>query len=414
MNLLKYSPIAFIFVLLTLGIGSCSDEDSSYTGNDNNYASSFKVEKRNDMRIFVHYMPWFQTKDFSGEWGMHWKMDRCNPDNIGEDGKRDIASHFYPLAEPYDSSDPVVLDYHALLMKYSGIEGVLVDWYGSRSGAESTEALFDAMIRAGLQLGVVYEDRNNLDRASSVSQKIKWGQDDMVYLYNHFFKHPNYITIEDNPLLMCFGPIDVSIDNFKRAPTMWSEIFSPLMIRKKFPCFLTLYGASKNANDERNMNAMGEFTWVNANNAAFIDELSSRYSFYMGSAYPGFKDFYKEGGWGDNMTSVDYRDGQEFRDQLAVADAKKIPMVQLVTWNDFGEGTQIEPTQEDGFKYLEIVQDFAQVKYDVSVLKSIYKHYTLRRKYADTPSVYAKLDEAYKAFVELDPFRAEEIMNSIN
>lgn len=121
-------------------------------------------------------MPWFQSKEFSGEWGMHWKMDRCNPDNIKADGKREIASHFYPLAEPYDSSDPVVLDYHALLMKYSGIEGVLVDWYGSRNGAESTEALFDAMKRAGLQLAIVYEDRNNLDGASTQSQRSSGGR----------------------------------------------------------------------------------------------------------------------------------------------------------------------------------------------------------------------------------------------
>ena len=402
-------------VIAVMAMASCSDNDPVIlTDTDSSFASTAKVQKRDDMRIFVHYMPWFQSKDFSGEWGMHWKMDRCNPDNIDADGRREIASHFYPLAEPYDSSDPVVLDYHALLMKYSGIEGVLVDWYGSRNGAESTEALFDAMTRAGLELAIVYEDRNNLDGASSESQKIKWGQDDMVYLYNNFFKKANYTKIDGHPLLMCFGPIEISTENFKRAPTMWSEIFSPLTVRKITPCFLALYGASKNANDSRNTNAMGEFTWVNANNASFLDDLKSKFSYFMGSAYPGFKDFYKEGGWGDNITPVDYRDGQEFRDQLAVADAKKVPMLQLVTWNDFGEGTQIEPTVEDRFKYLGMVQDFAQVRYDVSVLESIYHHYQLRRKYADNPGVLSKLNDAYKAFANLDPEKARSIMNGIN
>ena len=392
---------------------SCSEKEPIFLTDGTSFASSAKVEKRNDMRIFVHYMPWFQSKDFSGEWGMHWKMDRCNPDKIKADGKRDIASHFYPLAEPYDSSDPVVLDYHALLMKYSGIEGVLVDWYGSRNGAASTEALFDAIKRAGLELAIVYEDRNNLDGASSQSQKVKWGQDDMVYLYNNFFKSPNYTKVDDKPLLMCFGPIDISTENFKRAPSMWTEIFSPLTVRKMTPCFLPLYGASKNANDSRNHNAMGEFTWVNANNAAFLDNLKQNFSTYMGSAYPGFKDFYREGGWGESITPVDYRDGQEFRDQLAVAETKKVPMLQLVTWNDFGEGTQIEPTVEDRFKYLEIVQKFAQVKYDVNVLESIYRHYTLHRKYANDSQALSKLNEAYKAFANLDPSKAEELMKGL-
>jgi hypothetical protein len=31
--------------------------------------------------------------------------------------------------------------------------------------------------------------------------------------------------------------------------------------------------------------------------------------------------------------------------------------VQLVTWNDYGEGTVIEPTHEDGYAALEAVQD---------------------------------------------------------
>lgn len=407
-NILAMSAIALA------AMTSCSEKEPVFlTDGTSSFASNAKVEKRNDMRIFVHYMPWFQTKDFSGEWGMHWKMDRCNPDNIGADGKREIASHFYPLAEPYDSSDPVVLDYHALLMKYSGIEGVLVDWYGSRNGAASTEALFDAIKRAGLELAIVYEDRNNLDGATTQSQKVKWGQDDMVYLYNNFFKSPNYTKVDGKPLLMCFGPIDVSTENFKRAPSMWTEIFSPLTVRKMTPCFLPLYGASKNANDSRNHNALGEFTWVNANNAAFLDNLKLNFSVYMGSAYPGFKDFYKEGGWGESITPVDYRDGQEFRDQLTVAENKKVPMLQLVTWNDFGEGTQIEPTVEDRFKYLEIVQKFAQVKYDTNVLESIYRHYTLRRKYANDSQALGKLNEAYKAFANLEPNKAEELMRGL-
>ena len=33
------------------------------------------------------------------------------------------------------------------------------------------------------------------------------------------------------------------------------------------------------------------------------------------------------------------------------------PLVQLVTWNDYGEGTIFEPTYESGYQALEIVQE---------------------------------------------------------
>jgi len=32
------------------------------------------------------------------------------------------------------------------------------------------------------------------------------------------------------------------------------------------------------------------------------------------------------------------------------------PLIQLVTWNDYGEGTMIEPTHEFGYTFLEIIQ----------------------------------------------------------
>jgi hypothetical protein len=32
-------------------------------------------------------------------------------------------------------------------------------------------------------------------------------------------------------------------------------------------------------------------------------------------------------------------------------------VVQLVTWNDYGEGTVIEPTHEFGYRFLEIIRE---------------------------------------------------------
>ena len=56
-------------------------------------------------------------------------MNHFDPEKIS-DGRREIASHFYPLIGPYDSGDANVIEYHLLLMKLAGIDGVIVDWYG--------------------------------------------------------------------------------------------------------------------------------------------------------------------------------------------------------------------------------------------------------------------------------------------
>src|SRR4051812_27029234 len=72
--------------------------------------------------VMVYYMPWFTAKPFSSGWGWHWTMDHFNPDRVNPAGQREIASWYYPLIGPYDSSDPAVLEYHVLLMKLAGID----------------------------------------------------------------------------------------------------------------------------------------------------------------------------------------------------------------------------------------------------------------------------------------------------
>ena len=92
--------------------------------------------------VMVHYMPWFQSPYSLGgtNWAAHWTGNglfvyHSNPffyfnPNVTNNGEAQIDSWYYPQIGPYDSLDPAVLEYHVLLMKLGGIDGVIVDWYG--------------------------------------------------------------------------------------------------------------------------------------------------------------------------------------------------------------------------------------------------------------------------------------------
>ena len=116
--------------------------------------------------IFAHYMPWYSSQPVSGKWGWHWTMDHFDPEKIRPDGRREIASHDYPLVGPYDSGDRHLLEYHVLLMKYSGIDGVIIDWYGMedfydyRKIHQNTQRLIPFLKKAGLQFAICYEDQS--------------------------------------------------------------------------------------------------------------------------------------------------------------------------------------------------------------------------------------------------------------
>src|SRR6267154_2740750 len=141
--------------------------------------------------VLVYYMPWFTAKPYSDSWGWHWTMNHFNPDEVNALGQRHIASWYYPLIGPYDSSDPAVLEYHVLLMKLAGIDGVIVDWYGSANvldyglNNQATLKLFEFTRKAGLKFCICYEDqtvRHMLDgHYLEPDRAISEAQQEMLY-----------------------------------------------------------------------------------------------------------------------------------------------------------------------------------------------------------------------------------------
>lgn len=363
-------------------------------------------EKTNKMKVLVHYMPWFETNTSNslnpGTWGWHWTMNATlNPAN-GE-----IASHYHPLTGAYASGDAAILDYQCLLMKYSGIDGVIVDWYGANADnttarhTSNTEALMRAIAKAGMELSICYEDQT----IAKASDKVGAGRIDMGYLSQNFFGSAHYTKVNGDPLLLCFGPQGVT------SPKEWYRIFQ---ITSHKPFFVVLNGNTARVNDNDYTNAQGEFLWVNADPASWYAAAQKTFGYVMGGAMPGFWDYYKEGKAGDGYTTYDRRDGALYTSQLSAAKVAGLDCVQVSTWNDYGEGTVIEPTTEFGYKYLTLTQAFTGVSYGEDVLKNIYRWYTLRVKWAGNASLTSTLDRVYDYFNALLPDKAVALMNTID
>lgn len=121
-----------------------------------------------DPLVLVHYMPWFQAPPVSDGYGFHWHQGGgvFDPFETDADGKARIASHYYPLTGPYDTEDTNVLEYQVALMKMSGIDGVIFDWYGIEDALdyknihESTLAMIEVLKKAGLKYAICYEDQS--------------------------------------------------------------------------------------------------------------------------------------------------------------------------------------------------------------------------------------------------------------
>lgn len=329
---------------------------------------------------------------------------------MDENGKREIASHYYPLIGPYDSSDPDVLEYHLLLMKYAGIDAVLIDWYGVHNvydykvNLTGSNAFINKMDDVGLQFAIVYEEYT----AQSVGDQtqltpMEAAKADLSYMETQYFTKPEYAYINDKPLLMTFGP------RYFKQSSQWTQIFDGLSTK---PCFLPLWNHGSFVGNNGN----GEYSWVD-----FEPSLNQLTSFYgrtslevlMGSAYPRFHDFYAEGGTGTSYGYVDFANGKTLINTLNKAKLREIEHLQLVTWNDFGEGTVLEPTLEDGFKCLEIIQEFTGVDYGLEELELIHRYFLKKKKYEGDEPAIKSLQKAFEHLSALEVPEAKAIVDSL-
>ena len=131
---------------------------------------------------------------------------------------------------------------------------------------------------------------------------------------------------------------------------------------------------------------------------------------YIGGAMPGFHDHYKASGQGNGYTTYDRENGALFQRQLEAAKAAGLDWVQLSTWNDYGEGTIIEPTSEFKYQYLEIVQRFAGVSYTATQFDIIYRWYQVAKAKGGS---HADVQKAYNYLNALQPDKAEEIIKKL-
>ncbi len=368
----------------------------------------------NDKPVMVYYMPWYAAKPFSAEWGWHWTMNHFNPDKVNASGEREIASWYYPLIGPYDSADPAVLEYHVLLMKLAGIDGVIVDWYGSADYFDyaavnrNTARLFDYTRKAGLKFAICYEDqtiRRLIDgNRLSAAEAIHHAQREILYLQTNFFRDPSYFRLKGKPLLENFGP------QYFLSSTNWDEIFSVLDASER-PNFFT--------EDNRLDAGLGAFGWppmwlsqqpgaggvlseaALKNYLADFEKKSASWPAFISSAFPRFHDIYQRAGVRDYWGYLGDRNGETLRENFNRAWTNNSALVQIVTWNDFGEGTTIEPTREYGFRDLRLIQDLCRRKLDpkrplpTNDLASAFQFYNLRRNSATNAALASALDQVF-------------------
>ena len=372
--------------------------------------------------MLAHYMPWYGTKDVSGSWGWHWTMDHFAPDRMLWKGDREAASHDYPLIGLYDSGDDHALECQVLLMKFAGLDGVVIDWYGTKSfndyaaNHRNAVKLIPWLKKAGLRFAICYEDQAIgqmiQGKALGADEALKQGTVDLQWAAEHWFTEDAYVKQEGRPVMLVFGPQYFS-------GSQWDTL------RAAVPSKPLIFGLPHLAKEHR---AEGVYGWPPVEGGKtrspekWHAEIASLYARgkagerVIATVFPGFKDIYKQAGVHDSFGSIASRDGSTLSESLDLAFKSNSELIQVATWNDYGEGTAIEPTRNHGYRYLERLQAVHQGEKKLSVadLRLPVMLYQLRKRSGQDPEIIGELNRAADFLFASRCIEAEALLAKIN
>lgn len=240
----------------------------------------------------------------------------------------------------YSSTDPNQIHDQITDMVSRGIDGVIIDWYGPGNAIDQATQLVmaEAEKHPGFTFAIMV-DKGAIewDSCSGCSPQQALIQQ-LQYVEQTYVPSPAYMRIDGSPVITDFN-VDISY------PVNWNAVNAALSTHPKF-IFQNNSGFTETLTD-------GSYSWVMPTTTDYgMNYLSSFYSTGMshpseqtvGGAYKGFNDTLAS--WGSDRI-MSQQCGQTWLQTFGKINSLyntglELPYLQLVTWNDYEEGTEIE------------------------------------------------------------------------
>ena len=279
----------------------------------------------------------------------------------------------------YSSDDSAQVHAQVEDMMSRGIAGAISAWYGpSNTTIDASTMLLksEAESHAGQFQFAIMEDRNALGAAAKSNGCDVTDQliSDLTYVASRYESSPAYLHSNGRPVVFFFSVDAFYID--------WNRVLSsvpgnPLIILRGSSGFTT-------------PTADGGFSWVNIQqNNAFNTELSLQDSFLqaakqtpqrlaVGTVYKGFNDTLAA--WSTDRV-IDQNCGQTWLQTFKeigkfYSSSNQLPALQIATWNDYEEGTAIEPGI-DNCVFLVPSQSGTTIQWSIVGNENTIDHYTV-------------------------------------
>jgi hypothetical protein len=279
------------------------------------------INSSNPVPVLAYYYIWYNTSSW----------DRAKTD--------------YPLLGRYSSDDISVMRQQVLWAKAAGIDGFIVSWKSTDVLNRRLQQLVQVAEQENFKLAVIYEgldfNRNPLP-VTTVSS-------DLDYFIQNFASQAPF-NLFAKPLVIWSG-------TWKFTP---QEVGQVTQGRRSS---LLILASERNVAGYQQLSGLVDgdaYYWssVDPNTyPGYLDKLSQMSQavhkdggLWIPPAAPGF-DASSIGG----TTIVARNNGDTFRTQVNTAMSSSPDALGIISWNEFSENSHIEPSQNYGFTYLNVL-----------------------------------------------------------
>ena len=311
--------------------------------------------------LHAFYYMWYGNVTFDGQY-YHWNHNylphwQSSVTNRFPKGRHkppdDIGASFYPLLGPYSSSDPVVMAHHVQQAKRAGVGVLAVSWYPPAKSDDEGTPMAPLMPEL-LDICHEHSVKVAIHAEPYAGRTPETFAQDLVYIYERYYHHPALLKVQKGDRQL---PLVYVYDSYLSSAEDWLEVLSAggqYSIRgKEYDCVaISLLVSKEHKMFVQSAGFDGFYTYFVSEGFSYgsrtrVWEELSKFSeenglLFIPSAGPGYDDTQVRPWNAKNRKTRD--DGRYYTSMMTAAFQHNVGnMVSITSFNEWHEGTQIEP-----------------------------------------------------------------------
>jgi len=304
-----------------------------------------------DRKVLAFYYTWYGSPEVSGKW-LHWRRGESDFSLLDQRGLPYVRSTNHPTIGLYDSNDPLVISGHLKLARNAGIDAFIATWWGQNDFTDKAfEACMDVAdkMKSTTKLTIYYETVPNEDPQKAV--------EDLLYVLEKYGGRESFLKVNGVPVVFIYGRAMGQL-----SAAQWGEVVAAVKKEKPAAFIADTDGRTKaNRADFDGFhfyNPVGRVkrgTNMGTFYRKYVEKLRAPGKTVCLTIIPGYDDTHVR----QPGTAVSRENTALYSRLWSSAVAARPDWILITSWNEWHEGSEIEPSVEDGRVYLDMTAEQA-------------------------------------------------------